>query len=198
MAIGGFVDKHSLPKEELPKLSSILSSKYGNNTAYGDVVYTADYEYTVIYRGVEDFDIIEYHLIDDNKNEKITNKEKEVFIGSLNRVSSIDEITKGEYPSDNYHVTDGETTRNNAGLDSQASQGESRRGQDNQNSSEDFGTGFIRVYDNDGTKGSRYIPINDYFTQTYTTPQGEIYGFVDKQGDMYVDETIATPNHYIP
>jgi len=38
MAIGGFVDKYSLPKGELPALSKALSAKYGNNTAYGDVI----------------------------------------------------------------------------------------------------------------------------------------------------------------
>ena len=44
--------------------------------------------------------------------------------------------------------------------ETEAQQGESRRGQNNQNSQENFGTGFIRVYNNDGTNGPRYISIN--------------------------------------
>jgi hypothetical protein len=51
MAISKFVDKYSLPKGELPALSKALSAKFSNNTAYGDVINTANYEYTVIYRG---------------------------------------------------------------------------------------------------------------------------------------------------
>jgi len=76
MAIGRFVDKYSLPKGELPALIRALSEKFSNKTAYGDVIHTANYEYTVIYRGVEDFDIIEYHPIDNNKHERINEKIK--------------------------------------------------------------------------------------------------------------------------
>lgn len=32
---------------------------------------------------------------------------------------------------------------------------------------------------------------------TYTTPQGEIYGFVDKEGNVYLDETKISPEHPI-
>ena len=49
MAFGRFVDKYSLPKGELPALSKALSAKFSNNTAYGDVINTANYEYTVVY-----------------------------------------------------------------------------------------------------------------------------------------------------
>ena len=38
MAIDRFVNKSSLPKGELPSLSSALITKYGNKTAYGDVI----------------------------------------------------------------------------------------------------------------------------------------------------------------
>ncbi len=33
--------------------------------------------------------------------------------------------------------------------------------------------------------------------QTFTTPDGEIYGFVDKEGNIYLDETGITPEHPI-
>jgi hypothetical protein len=33
--------------------------------------------------------------------------------------------------------------------------------------------------------------------QTFTTPQGEVYGFVDKDGNIYLDETKISPEHPI-
>lgn len=38
--------------------------------------------------------------------------------------------------------------------------------------------------------------INDDIT-TFTTPQGEVYGFVDKEGNVYLDETKISPEHPI-
>ena len=37
---------------------------------------------------------------------------------------------------------------------------------------------------------------NDDIT-TFTTPQGEVYGFVDKEGNVYLDETKISPEHPI-
>ena len=39
---------------------------YGFVAPNGDVIQTANYEYTINYKGAGDFDIIEYHLIDNN------------------------------------------------------------------------------------------------------------------------------------
>lgn len=44
-------------------------------------------------------------------------------------MSSGDEIAEGEYPSDNYNVEDREANGHNAGLDKEASQGESQQAQ---------------------------------------------------------------------
>ena len=33
--------------------------------------------------------------------------------------------------------------------------------------------------------------------ETFTTPQGEVYGFVDKEGNIYLDETKISPEHPI-
>lgn len=33
--------------------------------------------------------------------------------------------------------------------------------------------------------------------ETFTTPQGEVYGFVDKDGNIYLDETKISPEHPI-
>lgn len=90
------------------------------------------------------------------------------------------------------------TNANNVGLYNEAQLGESRGGEGYQNSSENSGTGFIRVYGNDGTNGPRYIPINNKNEiATFTTSQGEIYGFVDKEGNIYLDETKISPVHTI-
>ena len=41
--IQAFINKYDLPKGELTTLSSSLMTKYGNKTAYGDVIQTANY-----------------------------------------------------------------------------------------------------------------------------------------------------------
>ena len=207
-AIGRFVDKYSLPKGELPALSSALSAKFGNNTAYGDVITTANYEYTVIYRGVEDFDIIEYHPIENNNNE-INDRERNKISGVTDRLSSGDEITEGEYQSDNYNASDREADGNYAGLDQEASQGESQQtqsdvsGQEHQGGSELVKTNF------NGTNAPRYMHFENTDTrkewnsalsdteQQFTTSQGEVYAFAAPNGNLYFDETVISSEHPI-
>ena len=91
------------------------------------------------------------------------------------------------------------TDGNNDNLHLRTSEGESFRERSNTSGSEDFGTGFIRVYDNDGTNGPRYIPIDSVSgVEYYLTLSGdEIYGFVDKDGNIYLDETVISPEHPI-
>ena len=113
------------------RVYSALITKYGNKTAYGDVVCTADYEYTVNYKGAGEFDIIEFHKIGDNLKEKINDKERRRVSGSLDRLSTRDEVAKRQYPSDSYDIEDGEANGNNAGLDIHASQRESEQTEDN-------------------------------------------------------------------
>lgn len=31
----------------------------------------------------------------------------------------------------------------------------------------------------------------------FTTPEGEVYGFVDKDGNIYLDEDVISPEHPI-
>ena len=45
--------------------------------------------------------------------------------------------------------------------------------------------------------GSNPSSINADETETFTTPEGEVYGFVDKDGNIYLDETVITPEHPI-
>ena len=181
-----------------------LMTKYGNKTAYGDVVYTANYEYTVNYKGAGEFDIIECHKIDNNLKEKINDEERRRVSGTLDRLSTRDEIAKSQYSSDSYHVEDRETNGNNVGLDKQTSQGKSNQTSSDVGSSQNKGwstikrdsaTGRITFVEGDGRTNST---VEDWRNiETFTTPQGEVFGFVDKEGNIYLDETKITPEHPI-
>ena len=199
-----YIAKSTLPKGELSVLSSALMTKYGNNTSYGDVIQTANYEYTVNYKGAGEFDIIEYHQIDNNLNNNYNDRERKGFPESLDRLSSRDEVAKGKYNSDSYHVENREANGNNVGLDKQTSQGKSNQTSNNASSSQhqewseikrDSATGRITFVGSDGRTVSSLEDWKDI--ETFTTPQGEVYGFVDKDGNIYLDETKISPEHPI-
>ena len=124
---------------------------YGFVAPNGDVIQTANYEYTMNYKGAGEFDIIEYHQLDNNKYERINDKENRGFRGSIDRVSSGDEFTKDKYPIHNYDVANRETAGNNADLDKRTSQGESQQTQNNGDSQE---------YQGRSTRLSRYHKEN--------------------------------------
>ena len=124
---------------------------YGFVAPNGDVIQTANYEYTMNYKGAGEFDIIEYHPIDNNLKDKVYDKENRGFRGSIDRVSSGDEFTKDKYPIHNYDVANRETAGNNADLDKRTSQGESQQTQNNGDSQE---------YQGRSTRLSRYHKEN--------------------------------------
>ena len=102
------------------------------------------------------------------------------------------------YNSDSIVAEVRSTNANNAGLYNETQSGKSFGRRSDKSSSENLGTGFIRVYGNDGTNRPRYIPINNQDdVEFFTTPQGEVYGFVDKEGNIYLDETKISPEHPI-
>ena len=74
-------------------------------------------------------------------------------------------------------ANDRQTKRDNDRLDKQALQGESNGGRSDRN--------------------SRSNQRDDSITETFTTPEGEVYGFVDKEGNIYLDETVISPEHPI-
>lgn len=199
-----YVDKHDLPKGELATLSSALMTKYGNKTSYGNVIQTANYEYTVNYKGAGEFDIIEYHQIDNNLKNNYNGRERKGFPESPNRWTTRNEITKRKYNSGSYHVENRKTNGDNAGLDISALQGKPNQTSNNAGSSQhqgwseikrDSATGRISFVDGDGRtvntlEGGKEI-------EAFTTYQGEVYGFVDKDGNIYLDETKISPEHPI-
>ena len=200
-----YIDKHNLPKGELPVLSEALMNKYGNKTAYGDVICTANYEYTVNYKGAKEFDIIEYHKIDNNIKSDYYDRKNKDFSEYADERAIQDEVARRKYNSDSYNVEDREANGDNAGLDKSTSQGESEQTEDNVSSQQhqewrsikrDSATGRIVFVKGDGrTISTSQDWKND--TQLFTTPQGEIYGFVDKEGNIYLDETKISPEHPI-
>jgi hypothetical protein len=193
--IEAFMDRYDLPEGEFPLLYSALITKYGNKTAYGDVVCTADYEYTVNYKGAGEFDIIEYHQIDNNiKNDYYDRKNKD-FSEYADERAIQDEVARRKYNSDSYNIEDGEANGNNAGLDIHASQRESEQTEDNVSSQQhqewrsvkrDSATGRIAFVKGDGRTNNSVENLKDI--ETFATPQGEIYGFVDADGDVYFDK----------
>ena len=46
-----------------------------------------------------------------------------------------------------------------------------------------------------GRKNESYL--GEKGVEFFTTPQGEVYGFVDKEGNIYLDETVISPEHPI-
>ena len=108
---------------------------YGFVAPNGDVIQTANYEYTMNYKGAGEFDIIEYHPIDNNLKDKVYDKNRRIS-GVYDRLSLRDEITEGECDSDSYHVTKSEADEYNAGLDKETPQGESQQVTSNASSKE--------------------------------------------------------------
>lgn len=194
-SIGGFIDKYSLPKGELPTLSKALLSRFGNKTAYGDVVNTAEYEYTVNYKGAGEFDIIEYHRINNTIHEQYDRKRGQIP-NAINQLSRGNEITEGEYNSDNYNASEGEADGYYAGLDQETSQGEPQQTQSNVSGQENQ-RGSTRLIKTgaDGTVYPRVIEAPDIMP--ITTPEGEVRGFATPEGSLYFDRTVMSPEHTV-
>ena len=66
------------------------------------------------------------------------------------------------------------------------------RGQYGSNDSQNRGQG--REQENNGLERSSE---NSSIHQEFRTSLGEVYSFVDKDGNIYLDETIISPNHAI-
>ena len=119
--------------------------------------------------------------------------------GTIRNQRSLDKWAKSylnQQGSDNSDSIDAEeraANANNDRLDLEASERESRRGQSYQNSQDDYGTGFVKVYDNDGTINPRYIPINTNEIEFLRTPNGTVYGWA--QGNtIHLTKAGLNPN----
>lgn len=193
-----FIDPYSLPNGEFTKLESILLTQYGNSEDYGAVVHTVDYEYTVNYKGGGEFDIIEYHKIDNDVNDEIDDRESKGVLGSYDRLSVRDETTQGKHKSDSYDVTDGGANRNNARLDTQARKGESKQTKSDAGSQKY--QGWRAVKRDSATGRTTFVDESDFEStaedwerepdEFFKTSRGEVYGYATPEGAIYLDERV--------
>lgn len=108
--------------------------------------------------------------------------ELERIITSYNEAYGKDRTTwpTGGYGSRRYNYNDSKRSRRDEGS----------LGQEEQQV-DDVGSGVTNItaqqWDDDFQKA----------LQLFITPQGEIYGFVDKDGNIYLDETVISPEHPI-
>ena len=137
--------------------------------------------------------------------EDINNIKEAIENGIIRDQASFDKWAKSNIGrlrnnnSDSIDATDRQSDADNDRLDLQASERESIGGQSTENSQTNRGTGFIKVRDNDGTNGHRYIPINQGKDVSYhfKTSRGEVYGFLDADGNIGLDYNIITAEHPI-
>lgn len=131
--------------------------------------------YICNYYGEGDFDIIEVNKIHNTINDNVDEREHSRNQESIDRLSVRDGTTKGQHKSNSYNAQEQGANGNDVGLDLQTPQGESIKLQG----------------DNDSGKHKTGSEV----TQDFTTPQGEVYGFVTKNGEIYLDETKISPEH---
>lgn len=167
------IDKSKIEPSELAILGSNLIQRFCNNEAYGIPAYTANYLYICNYYGEGEFDIIEVDKIDSNIKEEINDYKGDST--SIDRRSIRDEAAKRQRGGNSYNAQERGSNADNDRLDSETPQGESIKLQG----------------DNDSGKHKTGSEV----TQDFTTPQGEVYGFVTKNGEIYLDETKISPEH---
>ena len=192
-----FINPYLLPDGEFTKLESILLTQYGNNEDYGAVVHTANYEYTVNYKGGGEFDIIEYHQIDNNIDNKVYDKERR-STGSYDRLSVRDELAEGECESGSYDVAESEADQYNAGLDKETSQGESEQTKSDAGSQKY--QGWRAVKRDSATGRTTFVDESDFEStaedwerepdEFFKTSRGEVYGYATPEGAIYLDERV--------
>lgn len=135
--------------------------------------------------------------------EEINEFKKEIENGNIRDQKSFDKWAKSNLRQQGFDNSDSIVAEVRAANESydrlylQTSEGESLGGRNHTSSQEDFGTGWVRNPNSDGTISPRYIKINNNEESFFITPQGEIYGFVAPNGDMYLDETVISPEHPI-
>ena len=147
--------------------------------------------------GFEIKDILETNKLDKEHLEEIEDGFKE---NKTNFDSWLKDAGYEKRTSNGRHelVKNGRTVDNHDGLDSNSLSRESDRGQSDTSGQKhqqwsevkrDSATGRISFVEGDGRTVDGIAK--------FQTPQGELYGFVDKDGKMYLDETVISPEHPI-
>ena len=161
--------------EEIEILRHDLFNKFKSKSSFGCVGRTANYWYLCDYFGDGDYKIREQIKIDGNEEylNKIEKKlGKRTFRNTREFIEWITTITdgKGQYNNGNVNV---EIVRAATNSDVSMVGGKIQKGGDaNPRGSDGYGT----------------IHNEENQIDTFTTPDGEIYGFVDADGEVYFDK----------
>lgn len=179
-----------LSSEEITKIQKFIESlSPKTDTSHG--LYLLDRENKTIYKfntslrqydenrqdGHDGFEVIDKVNISTLTVEQLNKLEHEYKERRL--IDTIISRIRHEKGSSDYsilNVEDRQAGRNDVLLDRQSSQGEPIGGRNNTSSRANQGESEIA---------------------TFATPQGEVYGFVDEKGDIYLDETVITAEHPI-
>jgi hypothetical protein len=183
-------------EKEVEILRHDLFNKFKEKSSYGCVGHTANYWYLCDYFGDSNYKIKAQIQIDGNEKflndieRKLGNRtyrDAESFVRRIAALAS----GEGQYYYGNVDVKilRGETAKN-AVLDSSKIENEENpfsTSSDGQSITDNAGTGLTISTEDDWIKDAGF----------FQTPDGTIYGFADPQGNIYLDETIISPEHPI-
>lgn len=169
--------------EETEVLRHDLFSQFKNNSSFGCIGHTANYWYLCDYFGDSNYKVRAQIFIDGN--EKLINDFEREIRGEtfrspedFNRRFETFKAAKGQHYNGGSDAKIRITTNGNAGM-------AASKLQDWQTANKRGGNGY----------GSIYNAENG--VEAFLTPRGEVYGFIDKNSDMYLDERKISPEHPI-
>lgn len=169
--------------KEIEVLRQDLFDKFKNKSSFGCIGHTANYWYLCDYFGDSTYKVRAQIFIDGNEEfiRKFENAIRgETFRSTedFNRRLETFKSSQGQYNNGWTDVKVRITTNDNARVVGRELQG-------SQDANQGRGNGYGSVYNAESKI--------DFFI----TPQGEVYGFVDKDGNIYLDETKISPEHPI-
>ncbi len=185
--------------EEIEILRKDLFAKFNNHSSYGCIGHTANYWYLCDYFGDSTYKIRAQILIDGNES-LINAFENEIKNETFRSPEDFSRRFEAFKSGQGQHYNGGTdaSIRITDSPDVRLAESKLQKGNlSNTETSDGYGT-----KDNAGTGLTNSLANNwnDDFQkalQLFTTPQGEIYGFVASNGDMYLDETVVSPEHPI-
>ena len=169
--------------EEVEVLRHNLFGKFKEKSSFGCIGRTANSWYLCDYFGDSNYKVRAQISIDGN--EQFLNAFENAIRGKtfrspedFSRRLEAFKSSQGQHNNGWSDVKVRITTNGNAGV-------AVSKLSDSQDANKGRGNGYGSVYN------------AELGIETFTTPQGEVYGFVDKEGNIYLDETKISPEHPI-